>query len=74
MDCTLCQQLKVELNRLECIYGEKLRVLRGETGTVLGRKHRSLQIAVNDAWFDLETVRAQLNRHSRGHQATLTAP
>ena len=74
VECTLCENLKAELGRLERIHAEKLRFLVEGTDLIRRNTHRALRIAVNDAMLDSEIARAKLNRHLREHQDHLTAP
>jgi hypothetical protein len=75
MECTVCQQIEVDLERLERIHAEKLELVRANVSKSHTRDFHKLRAAEGKARGDLDFAMAELNFHiwSHHHQKVRTS-
>jgi hypothetical protein len=67
MECTVCQQIEVDLERLERIHAEKLELVRANIYRSHTRDFHRLRAAEGKARGDLDFAMAELNFHIWSH-------
>jgi hypothetical protein len=67
MECTVCQQIAVDLERLERIHAEKLELVRTSISKSHTRDFHRLRAAEGRARGDLDFAMAELNFHIFSH-------
>jgi len=58
-----CQQIELDLVRLENAYAEKMELLRANASTATTEEFHSLQAMARNAKHDLDFARAELDTH-----------
>jgi len=67
MECTVCQQIEADLERLEKVHAEKLELVRANMSNSHTRDFHRLRATEGKARGDLDFAMAELNLHIRSH-------
>jgi hypothetical protein len=65
MECAVCRHLETDLDRLERIHAEKLRIAEEKRRVVRRDEYSRLKDSESDARLALEITRGELKRHKR---------
>ena len=68
MECTRCQFLRTELDRLERVYAAARRILIANIETTLPTEYNRVRLAAEAARLDLTLAELELEQHTQGHQ------
>lgn len=71
MECAICWQLEAELDRLENIRLQKLRMVEESLHLVSRYEYHRLKDSESDARLALEIARGELTRHKRSEHGEI---
>jgi hypothetical protein len=68
MECTRCQFLRTELDRLERVYAAARGILTANIETTRPTEYNRVRLAAEAARLDLTLAELELEQHTQGHQ------